>query len=298
MLACMPDELLVLAREQAERSVPLVRVAALLRVARVETTFDPDEARHTFQQALEAALTLSDRDGESLVDEARFLAAAVAPDLLREIPAPLGIHECLTSGNLCQIMLNHGHVDEAVSYLIRYDRASGFPFTVVPAVMQRAAGEAVRLAVLRAAIEAWRTKPDNPFQGVEQFIQMFQTQWKELPPEEALTVLREIVHFTLEQPDRQITAILDSERAVRIASRREYQLFQLLHILRHLDPLLADSLIAGHQQLSAAARRFPKGRDSVMEEADIRRRSAGATTGGGGGYAMVGPGEISHTCMR
>jgi len=133
----MPDELLVLAREQAERSVPLVRVAALLRVARVETTFDPDEARHTFQQALEAALTLSDRDGESLVDEARFLAAAVAPDLLREIPAPLGIRECLTSGDLCQIMLDHGHVDEAVSYLIRYDRPSGFPFTVVPAVMQQ-----------------------------------------------------------------------------------------------------------------------------------------------------------------
>jgi len=117
-------------------------------------------------------------------------------------------------------------------------------------------------------------------------------------PRRSVTVLREIVHFTLEQPDRQTTAILDSERAVRIASRREYQLFQLLHILRHLDPLLADSLIAGHQQLSAAARRFPKGRDSVMEEADIRRRSAGATTGGGGGYAMVGPGEISHTCMR
>ena len=56
MLACMPDELLARVREQAERSV---RAAALLRIARVETKLDQEKARHTFQQALEAAPGLS-----------------------------------------------------------------------------------------------------------------------------------------------------------------------------------------------------------------------------------------------
>jgi hypothetical protein len=288
MLAGMPDELLTRAREQAERSDPSVRVAALLRISRVETVFDQDAARRTFEQALEASRRLSDRDGESLLDAARFLAAAVAPDLLREIPASLGIGEYQSSGDLCQIMLNHGHVDAAVSYLIRYHRPSGFPFMVVPAVMQRVVGAGVRLAVLRAAIEAWRTKRDDPFQRVDRFIQMFETQWKELPPEEALAVVHEIVRFTLEQPDRRVTAVLDAERAVRITSRREHHLFRILHILRHLDPQLADSLVANHEQLSAAALRFPKGKESVIEEAEIRRRTAAATTSGAGGYWMVG----------
>ena len=284
----MPNELLIRAREQAERSDPSVRAAALLRIARVETVLDPDEARHTFERALEAVRRLSDRDGESLVDAARYLAAAVAPDLLREIPASRDIREYLSSGNLCQIMLNHGHVDEAVSYLIQYDGPSGFPFMMVPAVMQKAAGEAVRLAVLRAAIEAWRRNRDDPFQWADQFIDMFETQWKELAPEEALAVVHEIVRSTLEQADRQVTAVLDTERIVRITSRREHHLFRILHVLRHLDPHLADSLVAEHEQLSAAANRFPKGAESVMEEAEMRRRSAAATSSGAGGYWMAG----------
>ena len=45
MLACMPDELITRAREQAERSDSPVRVAALLRIARVETKLDPDKAQ-------------------------------------------------------------------------------------------------------------------------------------------------------------------------------------------------------------------------------------------------------------
>ena len=301
MLACMSDELLARAREQAERSDPSVRVAALLRIARVETEFDQDAARRTFEQALEASRWLSDRDGESLVDAARHLAAAVAPDRLGEIPASLGIGEYLSSGNLCQIMLNHGHVDAAVSYLIRYDRPSGFPFMVVPVVMHQAVGDAARLAVLRAAIEAWRRNRDDPFQRVDRFIQMFETQWKELPPEEALAVVHEIVRFTLEQPDRRVTAVLDAERAVRITSRREHHLFRILHILRHLDPQLVDSLVANHEQLSAAARRFPKGKESVIEEAEIRRRSAAATTSGAGGYWMVGQARdfpLFHALMK
>jgi hypothetical protein len=301
MLACMSDELLARAREQAERSDPSVRVAALLRIARVETAFDQDAARRTFEQALEASRWLSDRDGESLVDAARHLAAAVAPDRLGEIPASLGIGEYLSSGNLCQIMLNHGHVDAAVSYLIRYDRPSGFPFMVVPVVMHQAVGDAARLAVLRAAIEAWRRNRDDPFQRVDRFIQMFETQWKELPPEEALAVVHEIVRFTLEQPDRRVTAVLDAERAVRITSRREHHLFRILHILRHLDPQLVDSLVANHEQLSAAARRFPKGKESVIEEAEIRRRSAAATTSGAGGYWMVGQARdfpLFHALMK
>jgi len=83
----MPDDLLSRAWEQAERSKPPVRAAALLRIARVQTVFDRDQARRTFERALDETRRLPGRDGEFLLEQARLLAAAVAPDLLREIPS-------------------------------------------------------------------------------------------------------------------------------------------------------------------------------------------------------------------
>jgi len=75
----MVDDLLAGARAQAERSEPSVRVAALLRIARVQTAFDLVQARLTFRQALDDTHRISGRDGEFLLEQARLLAAAVAP---------------------------------------------------------------------------------------------------------------------------------------------------------------------------------------------------------------------------
>jgi hypothetical protein len=75
----MADDLLARVEEQAERSEPPVRVAALLRIARVQTVFDGDRARRTFQQVLDEIRRLSGLEGEFLLEQARLLAAAVAP---------------------------------------------------------------------------------------------------------------------------------------------------------------------------------------------------------------------------
>jgi len=80
------DDLLAGGRAQAERSEPSVRVAALLRIARVQTAFDLVQARLTFRQALDDTHRISGRDGEFLLEQARLLAAAVAPELLCEMP--------------------------------------------------------------------------------------------------------------------------------------------------------------------------------------------------------------------
>jgi hypothetical protein len=135
--------------------------------------------------------------------------------------------------------------------------------------------------VLRRAIEAWRAAPND------RFIWVFQTQWKELPREEAVAVAREIVRVSLVQPDQPTTATYDQEGSVRITSGREHTLFQILHILRQVDGPLAESLIAGHEQLAAAARRFPNGMESVMQEATARRIDT-CDTGSGGGWGIGG----------
>jgi hypothetical protein len=277
----MPDDLLSRAWEQAERSKPPVRAAALLRIARVQTAFDSDQARYTFEQALDETRQLSGRDGESLLEQARLLAAAVAPDLLRGIPSAGHPHRQFSSEMLGRIMLEHEHGDAAFEYFIHYDEPSTFPFPVASALMQWFGDEERRLAVLRRAIEAWRAAPND------RFIWLFQWQWKELPLEEATMVVREIVRVALEQPDQAITATYDEEGTVQITSAREHTLFQILHVLRHVDEPLAESLIAGHEQLAAAAHRFPNGMESVIREAEARRIDA-CDTGTCGGWVIGG----------
>jgi hypothetical protein len=116
---------------------------------------------------------------------------------------------------------------------------------------------------------------------------LFVSQWKELSTDEARTVVGEIVRARLEQPDQPINAAYDEARSIEITSYRQHTFFQLLHVLRQLDNSLAESLIASHEQLAAAARRFPNGTESVNAELEERRKQ----TGEGRGFGYVGAGN-------
>jgi hypothetical protein len=70
----------------------------------------------------------------------------------------------------------------------------------------------------------------------QRFIRLFQHHWTMLPPEESLAVVREIVSSALNRPDLGTSA---SYPDVHITSSREDVLFEVLHILRHLDPPMA-----------------------------------------------------------
>jgi hypothetical protein len=281
----MADELLASAWEQAERSEPPVRAAALLRIARVQTAFDHDQARKTFEQALDATRGLPGLDGQFLLDQARQVSAAVAPDLLHTFPPASRMPSRFASDMLGRIMLEHDQADAALHYVLSYDEPSTFPFDVASALMQRFAGEERRLAVFRRAIEAWRAAPDN------RFIWLFHSQRKALPGDEAQAAVREIVRVTLQQPDQPTTSTYHvGGEAVRFTSTRENTLFQILDVLRHLDPPLAESLIAGHEQLAAGARRFPNGMESMNQEAAAAAAARKSASGEScsGSYVMAG----------
>jgi hypothetical protein len=273
----MDGNLLATALEQADRSSPGVRAAALMRIARVQLAVAPAEARATFERGLEAARQLASPEREMVFEQASYAAAAVAPHLLSQLPSRHGRSLGAMTGNLCKIMIEHGRAADAVSLVLDHPPDAEFPFYAVPTLMHHASDEATKLALLRRAIAAWRLSPP----GADMFLWTFQSQWKVLPEEEAREVTREMVHAILEGPEMNSDGTYDREGTVRITSGRENMLFQILGPLRHLDPALAETLIAGRQQLAAAARRFPNGLESVMEESRQRAATEGATCGGG-----------------
>jgi hypothetical protein len=150
----MLQDLLARAQEQAEHSSPPVRAAALLRIARVQSASDPQQARCTFLTALDETRRISGRNGHFMLEQARLTAAAVVPDLLHEIPATSHAHQQFVSEQIGRIMLEHKHFDAAYEYVVRYPEPSTFPFSIVPVLMQQLGDSARRLAVFRRAINS------------------------------------------------------------------------------------------------------------------------------------------------
>lgn len=277
----MPKDLLARARVEAERARVPVRAVALMQIARVETAFDRGQARITFEMRLAEALGLRGREGQAFLSSARLLAAAVEPKLLHEIPSDgYGHHAGFERGMLVNVMLQHKHVDAAFEYVTDGD-SFGFPFGWAVNLIHRLEDKSQRVAVVRRAVEAWRSGDDGDvlFRGFNGF---FGSQWRLLSPDEAREIVREIIRKEMERPDEGTSAGYPD--GIRITSCREHTFFELLHVLRHLDPSLAESLIADHEQLAVAARRSPKGRETMMEEAEEQRRqmvAAGASCEGG-----------------
>jgi hypothetical protein len=277
-------DLLTTARSQAERSSPPVRAVALMRIAHVESATELGKAPVTLEMALDEIRALSGRDRQELFTQAQQVAAAFAPDLLKVLPATRRIpggHEC---GVLLSIMLEHGRVDSAFDYILG-DFPFGFPLGHTANLMQKL-DTPRRLSVLHRAISAWRApqgielmsqRPIPNLNGHDKvviylsqlqghFIRLFQNQWHILPPDEALSVVREIVQIALERPDLGTSAGYPD--GIHFTSSREHALFGVLHILRHLDPVLGESLVAHQTQLAAAAQRYPNGIETMQREAE------------------------------
>ena len=281
----MAGELLASAYEAAERSKPDVRVAALLRIARVQTALDRGQARRTFEQALDEIRLIPGRNATFFLEHARFFAAAIAPDLLPSIPVQIHRPRHSDADSLGMIMMEHGNLEAAMELAMRYDDASTFPFSLANMLMDRVS-EQERLALLRRAVEAWREgHGDDMFVSLFQFVWLFQHRWKLLPEEEARDVVREVVRVTLSKPDKPTESTYDQEGTIKITSLHEQTLFQMLHILRHLYQSLLESLLSAHPQFAAAAQRFPYGMESIQQEAEERLKSEG---GRRGGFVMSG----------
>ena len=285
----MSGDLLDNARQQAEKAEPSMRAAALLWIARAESAADTTQARTSLLEALEIIRNLPSPNREHHVEEARTVAAAVDPALLAEIPAnSFDMHEHHATFQIIQTMLAYGHVDAAFHYVLSHEGSASFPFSMVGNVLQELDPQipesaARRMTLLRTAVEAWRQHAfgTHPHER-DHFVRLFGNCWREFPPEDALQVTRTIVARAIEEPDTGTSA--GYPNGIHFTSASQHTLFLILHVLRHFDPALAQSLIDAHDQLSAAARRYPDGLQTLHEEAEAeaaRRKAEGATCGGG-----------------
>jgi hypothetical protein len=208
----MLEDLLTVAREQAERSAPAVKTAALLHLARVSTKVNPSEASRLLDEGLALAATLPEGDREVLLGEAAALAATVAPQRALRLLDEVSLDRDSILRRVILNMLDHGHLDDAVAYLSDPAPGEAYPFdAAMQAMGSRASDDEARLRVLRGAIRAMRDHQssgrDAGFHHRDHFfVRLFTSHWTRLPADEAAAVVREFVDWILSEPDSRTSA--------------------------------------------------------------------------------------------
>ena len=255
---------------KAERSAPAVRAAALFHLARVLTKIDAADAPRVLEQGLALAATLPAEDREILLGEGAALAATVSPQralsLVRDRDATETRREAWPRA-LFNI-IDHGHVADAVAYLSEPVAGEAYPFHAAYQAMGHCGDDDdARLRVFRSAIRAMRDEQSagrrSPYEP-NRFVHLFTVHWRRLPADEARDVVRELVRSIRSERDAYgNSSFAAGPHRVQFSSMHEQRLFELLGPLRHLDPNLAASVVKDYPDLSAAAERFPYGRESM-----------------------------------
>jgi len=285
----MPQDILARAQQQAAQSEPPIQAAALFHIARVLTALDREDAVRVLDKGLAIATALSGLDRECLLSEAVVISAAVNPErALRLVESESSMRfRHHVPERLVQALLDYGYIEQAASYLIGAVKDSEYPFVAVPNVIQKCNEETMRMNVLRSAVHAWREfHHDRPESVTHQFLVVFSRHWQMLPREEATQLTAEIVSSIIAQPDMPIGARIND---VEFSSMQQFHLFEILNVLRQLEPELTDSLLPSRPQLAAAAARYPLGIDSIIKEPHPSAEPAK-----GEGFVMGGFGGSSN----
>ncbi len=259
------DPLVAAALEQADRSEPTVKAAALLHLARVVNALDRAKGEQVLSRGLAAAAALREPERSVILREGVSLAAVVSPARGLEV-APLVAYDDDPGGVMTKAlfdMMSHGHDVAAIKFLAHAPTES-FPFDVAQSVLAHAGDEATRVAIVRRAIAAARAqddRSDSASSGRHGFPRFFADTWRLLPPEEARDVLRNLVDGILAEPDGRMRA---SWNDARFSSSREFRLFEIFAPLRQLLPDIAARLAGEYPQLATALDRYPNGAESLM----------------------------------
>lgn len=269
----MSQQLLQTALEQAERSEPPIRAAALMHIARVLARSDQTTAEQLLERGIALAKELDGEASSRILSNAICLAAAVSAKQALPLYADHRKVDPFGSAvvGLVNAMAEHGHAEDAIAYLKDPLPGDRFPLHFVNNLERQCGNDEARLELLELAIQEWRNSSPRA-RGAEErfavtsFAGLFSRLWNLLPREVAAPIVRELADWALgmksEPREYPLTENLEDPR---LTSDQEFQLFRLIPALQDLEPDLARSVLEAYPRLAEAVRRFPLGMRSVWQ---------------------------------
>jgi hypothetical protein len=201
----MPQQLLLAACEQAERSEPAVRAAALMHIARVMACSDQAAAEQILERGITLAKELDGPAASLLLQNAVFLAAAVSAKQALPLYADHRTIDPFGGAvvGLVNAMAEHGHIGDAIAYLNDPLPGDRFPLHFIGNLERECRDDETRRKLLELSIREWRNPaPRSGSMGGRftelSFAGFFGRYWSLLPREVAIPVLQELVHWALD----------------------------------------------------------------------------------------------------
>ena len=268
-------ELLDAVAEAAPGAKADVAAIALGYVAENYNEFDHKKAVEWLRQgfAITAGIAPSSRDARALVqsnlamtatkislDDAIGMVEQIVPTgkLVGVDPRQRAI-EAITAH-----LIEKGDLDRAVELLNSLGSTGEYPFHAAQLVFEKLpAGDGRREALFGYSMSAYGLRPGDDF------VRFVGKHWKALPRAQAVAAVGAILENTLkkkvESADQYTGTLTSDKGTVTFSDPQSIELFDVLYIVREVEPKRAAELLDTRFELKSALERFPKGRESMGE---------------------------------
>ncbi len=257
---------------------PEVQVFGLLHLAENYEPIDKKKSLEYFHQAFDAAASIpADSDtnqrGRLQSEIVRSLAAVNVDDaiaMLRQMePATKNDRRVDAATSIVRVLIQKKRLDDGLGIVESFGTFGDYPYNAAASIFKALpADDPRRNTLFSSAMAAYAADPRGDFPD------LLMNVWREIPQSLVQSAVTTLVNGILDRKDDNShfsASISGVKGTVSFSSRKDYELFNLMHVLRSCDPKRADEILDSRPDLKAALRQFPEGTASMRsaENGDI-----------------------------
>jgi hypothetical protein len=274
------------AAEMVAATEPDVQVSALMHIADNYQLFDRKKAVEYFRQAFTAAGTPPGNNSPfarsaqaDMVVMVAGMDSVAALELIKQIEPRTGGYDnrAFAAGRLIAVLLGKNEIGAAMDLADFLGSSGAYPFWGVAQIMGKLPeGDSQRSALFSSALAAYCIKPDRGFNS------LVMKHHKEVPPGMAQAAMQKIVSTILDRKDTDENyrpeTLASARGTVTFTSRQDAELFDVMPLVREIDPKRYEELLSKHAELSSALQMFPGGGPSVADDRGVTMYTVSASS--------------------
>jgi hypothetical protein len=265
-------ELLEIAETQSRAiSDPAVQAFSLWQIGEAYARSDSKHGISILRDAFQATLAIDPAEGRNMNGGYRVtlqtnilkallpLDENVIEELTPEAEAPVRRYILTEQVNRA---LSKKDYDHALSLLYTAAGDQGFPYTAATKLMMALPDQ--RLSIFQQAVSSFNLEPapNTAISLRDDLGSLVVRFWRDLPSKAVLEAIDAILGRAKDQTGSSHIDIASDKGTQEFSSFYEYRLFELLPILRQLDPRRAESLLNESETLKSILAKYPNGMQS------------------------------------
>lgn len=268
-------ELLDAAAEMMGGVQPQIQVIGLWHLAENYQAFDRKKALEWYRQAwagtpslpAEQVAAFEKRLQVDIIRSVADLDPDTAIEICKQIKPPKANsydNRLWAIVKIVQVLLDKQQYDKAIQFLDAMGGLGVYSYSGASMIFGKLpADDSRRLFLFGSAQAAFNLHPNT------EFGQLLARHWKDVPPNMAGAALRSFLGFILDRKEEsgapyQSTTFVSAKGTATFNTRQERELFDVMWIVREIEPKRAEEILQQYPNLKAAVEAYPKGTVSMQ----------------------------------